>query len=72
MTKAVFLEGLLFYGICFMGGLRTELLKIYLSRKILITIAGNNSRKKHILVIRNKSYEYQTNTYQIRCICLTE
>ncbi len=38
----------------------------------LITIAENNSRKKHILVIRNKSYEYQTNTYQVRCICLTE
>lgn len=26
--------------------------------------------KIDILVIRNKSYEYQTNTYQRCCICL--
>ena len=57
MTKAVFSEGLLFLWrlVAFKSGLRTELLKIYLSRKILITLAGNNSRKKYILVNRNKS-----------------
>ncbi len=59
--------------VAFGSGLRTELFKIFNAfRRKLITIAENNSRKKHILVIRNKSYEYQTNTYQIRCICLTE
>lgn len=28
--------------------------------------------KKYILVLRNKSYEYQTYTYQIGCICMTK
>lgn len=28
--------------------------------------------KTDILVTRNKSYVYQTNSYQIRCICLTK
>lgn len=28
------------------------------------------NEKKYILVIRNKSYEYQTNPYWIRCIYL--
>ena len=30
------------------------------------------NEKKYNLVIRNKSHQYQTNPYEIRCICLTK